>query len=130
MWKHIHTFWILLCLLCKPVSSLWLQTHVYCHWDDIVSVLQWVPYIAYLIIFSTCMYLVPFAYILSLSFYGHVLITLIVVCYILCFAFLLWYLLKNLAAIIHMKCIKIHDLSLWYTLEMHIIVQISWPFMC
>ena len=41
------------------------------------------------------MYLVPFAYILSLSFFGPVFIGLIVVIYILCFAFLLLYLLTK-----------------------------------
>ena len=95
MCRHIHTSWILLCLLCKPISSLWLQTHVYHHWDDIISVLQWVQYNACLIIFSTCMYLGSFAYILSLSFFGHVFIALIVVSYIFWFAFLLWYLLTK-----------------------------------
>ena len=51
------------------------------------------------------MYLVPFAYILSLSFFGHVFIGLIVVSYILCFAFLLLYLLTKF--------------SLNYTHQMH-----------
>ena len=41
------------------------------------------------------MYLVLFAYILSLSFFGYVFIGLFVVSYILCFAFLLLYLLTK-----------------------------------
>ena len=36
---------------------------------------------------------------------------------------------QNLASITCMKCIKIHYLSLWHTLWMHVIVQISWSFM-
>ena len=129
MCRHIHTSLILLCPLCSQLSSLWLQTHVYLHWDDIISVLKWVQYIEYFMIFSTCMYLVPFAYILSLSFLGMCSLVLLmsVILYVLHVCFDTFS--QNLASIIHIQCININYFSLWYTLWMHVIVQISLSFM-
>ena len=129
MCRHIHTSWILFCLLCKALSSLWLHTHVSLHWDNIISVLKWIQYIAYLIIFSTCMYFISFAYIWSLSFLGicSLVLLLLVIFYVLHFCCDIFW--QNSISIIHMTCIKMYYLSLWYTLWMHVIVQILWSFM-
>ena len=91
MCRHMHTSSILLCPLCNHLSSLWLQTHMY--FIGTTSFLSWnrLQYIEYFIIFSTCMYLVPFAYILSLSFLGMCSLVLLLSVIFYVFAFLLLY---------------------------------------
>ena len=129
MYTHIHTSLILLFPHGYQLSSLPLQSHFPPYLDDFVSVLKWVQYIEYFIIFSSFMYYVMFAYMLSLSFLGicSLVLFLSVICHVFHFFFcIFWW---NLGYIIHMKCININDSSLWYTLSMYFIVQISFSFM-
>ena len=105
MYTHISTSLILLFPHSYQLCSVSLQLHFPPHLDDFISGLKWVEYIEYFIIFSSCMYNVMFAYMLSLSFFWYLFIGLIFISYMSCFPVLVLYVLMKF--ILH------------YTHEMH-----------
>ena len=95
MYTHIHTSLMLLFPHSYQLCSVSLQLHFPPHLDDFISGLKLVAYIEYFKIFSSCMYDVMFAYMLSLSFFGICSLVLFFISYMSCFPVLVLYVLMT-----------------------------------
>ena len=84
MYTDIHTSLIRLFPHSYQLCSVSLQLHFPPHLDDFIFDLKSVAYIEYFIIFSSCIYDVMFAYMLSLLFFGicSLVLFLSVICHV------------------------------------------------